>query len=132
MPDDAPQTHAEAVGDDVDALHWARSAALAATEKTDSSTVVLAVGELLVITEYFVITSGRTDRQVRTLVTEIERQVAEAGGPRPIQIEGLRDLQWVVMDYGSFMVHVFDEPTRAFYDLERLWSDAPRIAVNTD
>lgn len=107
---------------------WATAAARAAATKTDRDTVVLAVGDLLGITEYFVITSGGTGRQVRTLTEEIEAHIADAGGPRPMRIEGLRDLQWVVMDYGAFVVHVFQDETRAFYDLERLWSDAERIS----
>jgi ribosome-associated protein len=54
--------------------------------------------------------------------------VTEAGGPKPLRIEGLDDLHWVLMDYGSFVVHVFLDETRAYYELERLWSDVPRTA----
>lgn len=106
---------------------WVRMAAEAAASKTDEPTVVLDVHEVLSITTWFVVTSGRNPRQVRTITEEVERQVAEAGGPRPLRIEGLDALQWVLMDYGDFVVHVFHEEARRFYDLERLWGDVPRV-----
>jgi ribosome-associated protein len=102
-------------------------AARAADEKLGESTVVLAMDELLGVTDAFVITHGRNTRQVRTLVDEIERQVKEVSGRSPLAVEGLRDLHWVLLDYGDFLVHVFHEETRPYYDLEHLWGDAPRI-----
>jgi ribosome-associated protein len=107
--------------------HWVRTAARAASSKTDDETVVLEVGEVLSITTWFVITSGRNPRQVKALVEEIEEQIDLAGGPKPISIEGLDALEWVLMDYGDFVVHVFVESARRFYELERLWSDVPRL-----
>jgi ribosome-associated protein len=104
-------------------------AARAAGEKFGRDTVVLAMGELLGVTDAFVITSGANARQLRTIVEEIERQVKESEGRSPLATEGLRDLTWVLMDYGDFVVHVFDHETRAYYDLERLWGDAPRVGV---
>lgn len=106
---------------------WAVAAARVASDKTDAETVVLSVGDLLAITDCFVVTSARNTRQVRALVEDIERRLTEDGGPKPLRIEGLDDLRWVLMDYGAFVVHVFLDETRAFYDLERLWSDAARI-----
>jgi len=103
-------------------------AARAADEKTGENTVVLAMGELLGVTDAFVITHGRNTRQVRTLVDEIERRVKQETGRAPSAVEGLRDLHWVLMDYGDFLVHVFHEETRPYYDLEHLWGDAPRIS----
>jgi ribosome-associated protein len=88
---------------------------------------VLTVGEVLAVTEHFVITHGRNTRQVKTIVDEVEHRVAEAGGPRPIRVEGLDDLSWVLMDYGDFVVHVFSEEARHFYELERLWADVPKV-----
>jgi len=102
-------------------------AAQVADDKMGTSTVVLAMRELLGVTDAFVLTTGRNSRQVRTLVEEIERQVGEGSGRKPYSVEGLRDLQWVLMDYGDFVVHVFDETTRDYYDLEHLWGDAPRV-----
>ncbi len=103
------------------------SAAEAADEKLGQDTVVLAMGELLGVIDAFVVTSGRNTRQVRTLVDEIERRVKVDGGITPKSVEGLRDGTWVLMDYGDFIVHVFLEETRSYYDLEHLWSGAPRV-----
>ena len=102
-------------------------AAAAADGKLGQDTVVLAMGELLGVVDAFVVTSGRNLRQVRTLVEEIEQQVKAGGGPSPLRVEGLRDGTWVLMDYGDFVVHVFLQETRDFYDLEHLWSGAPRV-----
>src|SRR5580698_2299883 len=105
----------------------ALEAARAADEKLGEATVVLAMGGFLGVTDAFVITHGRNTRQVRTLVDEIERRVKEVSGRSPRAVEGLRDLHWVLMDYGDFLVHVFHEETRPYYDLEHLWGDAPRV-----
>ena len=101
-------------------------AARAADAKLGQNTVVLAMGEFLGVTDAFVITSGTNTRQVRTIVEEVERQVKQSLGRSPRATEGLRDLTWVLMDYGDFLVHVFQDEARAYYDLERLWGDAPR------
>jgi ribosome-associated protein len=106
---------------------WVEAAARAAAAKKGEETVVLEVGHVLAITDAFVITSGTNTRQVRTIAEEVEAKVKEAGGPSPLRIEGLDDGQWVLMDYGDFVVHVFLDETRRYYDLERLWSDAPRV-----
>ncbi|MGC9963517.1 MAG: ribosome silencing factor [Acidimicrobiales bacterium] len=103
-------------------------AAGAASAKTVEPTVVIEVGDLIAITEYFVISSGSNDRQVRAIAEEVERQVRGNGGSSPRAVEGLDDARWVLMDFGDFVVHVFSDEARAFYDLERLWSDAPRFA----
>jgi len=103
-------------------------AAGAASAKTIEPTVVIEVGDLIAITDYFVISSGSNDRQVRAIAEEVERQVKGNGGQSPRAVEGLDDARWVLMDYGDFVVHVFSDEARAFYDLERLWSDAPRLA----
>jgi ribosome-associated protein len=106
---------------------WAVEAARAADDKKGVDTVVLAVGEVLAITEHFVITHGTNDRQVRTIAGEVEQRIAQAGGPKPIRTEGLDDLSWVLLDYGDFVVHVFSEDARHFYELERLWADVPKV-----
>ncbi len=108
-------------------LSLARLAAQAAASKTDEPTVLLDVGDVLAITNYFVITGGRNARQVRTVAEEVEAQVAADGGPRPLRVEGLDSLRWVLLDYGDFVVHVLLDEARAYYELERLWSDVPRI-----
>ncbi len=106
----------------------ARAAARAAAAKNGGDTIILEVGRVLAITEAFVITSGTNARQVRTIAEEVEAKVKEDGGPSPLRIEGLDDARWVLLDYGDFVVHVFLDEVRRFYDLERLWSDSPRWA----
>lgn len=110
----------------------AQTAARAADEKLGRDTVIIDVGDVLAITDYFVITSGANDRQVRAIVEDVEHQVGEHWHLKPRRIEGLDALRWVLMDYGSFVVHVFDEETRQYYELERLWRDLPRMDWQSD
>lgn len=110
-----------------DLRRWVTVAARAAADKQAHDVVVLDVGDVLSITDWFVICDGANSRQVRTIVDEVERQVAEAGGPKPVRVEGLDTRQWVLMDYGAFVVHVFLDDARSFYELERLWSDVGRL-----
>lgn len=102
-------------------------AARAASAKKGEDPVILEVGGVLAITDAFVITSGSNPRQVRTIAEEVEARVAEECGPKPLRTEGLDDARWVLLDYGDFVVHVFLDEVRRYYDLERLWSDAPRV-----
>ncbi len=104
----------------------AKVAARAADAKSGEETVILAVGDLLGVTDAFVVTSGRNTRQVKTIVDEVER-VVKGAGRKPVRVEGLDDARWVLMDYGDFLVHVFLDEAREFYDLEHLWADAARI-----
>lgn len=108
-------------------LGWVMAAARAAAAKTDEETLILEVGEVLAITGYFVITGGRNARQVKSVAEEIEAAVVAAGGPKPLRIEGFDSLRWVLLDYGDFVVHVLLDEARAYYELERLWSDVPLI-----
>src|SRR5690606_38298210 len=110
-----------------DPMEWAVLAARAAAEKGGVDPVVLDVGDVLAITGAFVITSAGNSRLVRTLVDEVEAKITEAGGPKPRRVEGRDKFEWVLVDYGDFVVHVFGDEARAFYELERLWSDVPRI-----
>jgi ribosome-associated protein len=87
--------------------------------------VLLDVSGLLVITDVFVIASGTSRRHVLTLADEVEERLRHLGR-RPLRREGVEHATWLLLDYGDVVVHVFDEPTRRYYDLERLWSDAPR------
>ena len=89
--------------------------------------MVLDVGDVLAITGSFVITSAGNTRLVKALVDDIEGQVKAAGGPSPRRIEGRDRHEWVLMDYGDIVVHVFLDETRRYYELERLWGDVPRL-----
>lgn len=88
--------------------------------------MILDVGDVLSITDHFVIASASNVRQVRRIVDEVTSEVKAAGGRGPVSVEGVQDGRWVLMDFGPFVVHVFHEDTRLFYDLEGLWSDVPR------
>ncbi len=85
------------------------------------------VGDVLGITDWFVVTSGANPRQVRAIVDNVEEAVFRAGGPKPRSIEGKDELSWVLMDFGVFVVHVFSAEARDYYELERLWDDVPRL-----
>jgi ribosome-associated protein len=103
------------------------AAARAASDKKGTETVILDVSDIISVAETFVITSGTNARQVRTIAEEIEAQLKEHCDVAPAQVEGLSDASWVLLDYGDVVVHVFLDQTRAYYDLDRLWSDAPTI-----
>jgi ribosome-associated protein len=90
--------------------------------------VVLEVGEVLALCGWFVITSAANERQVKAICDEVELQIHQAGGPKPRRIEGLQDRLWVLMDYGDVVVHVFLDEIRRFYEIERLYRDAPVVA----
>ena len=105
----------------------ARHAARAADDRLGRDTVIIEVGDVISVTDFFVISSAVTSRQVRAIAEEVEEQLTILDGPKPVRVEGRDDHRWVLMDFGGFVVHVLDEEFRAFYDLERLWSDCPRV-----
>jgi len=107
-------------------------AAQAASAKLGTDTVILDVGDVLSIVDYFVITSAPNTRQVRTIAEDVEERVRSAGGEGPIRVEGLQDSTWVLLDYGDVVVHVFLDTTREFYDLGRLWRDVGRLEWEDD
>ena len=102
-------------------------AAQVADDKKGLDTVILDVGDALAITEYFVITSATNRRQVAMIADEVEQAVKAASGRGPLSIEGLGEGSWVLLDFGGFVCHVFNDETRRFYDLERLWREVPRV-----
>ena len=103
------------------------AAARAAAAKQAEHITILDVHGLIVITDYFVICSGATERQVRTIVEEIEKALRDLGR-KPVRREGESERRWVLLDYVDLVVHVFTEQEREYYELERLWGDAPRSA----
>jgi ribosome-associated protein len=105
----------------------ARTAARAADDKKADDTIVLDVGELLQITEYFVVTGASNRRLVRTIVDAVEEAVRLEHGRTPVRIEGLTELQWVLIDYGDVVVHVFIDEMRTYYEIERLYRDVDRL-----
>ena len=111
-----------------DSLRRAGVAAQAAAEKKATDIVVLDVGDIISITEAFVLASGSNVRQVRSIVEEIELTLKITDDEAPRAVEGMGDASWVLMDYGDVIVHVFLTETREFYDLDNLWADASPIA----
>ena len=107
-------------------LEQAVAAARAASSKTLDATVVLDVGDLIGITDHFVVASGRNDRQVRAVVDEVVAELKRMGAS-PLRREGGDDASWVLLDYGDLVVHVLGSEARGYYGLERLWSDATRV-----
>jgi ribosome-associated protein len=107
-------------------LDEARLAARTAAEKQAEGVVILDVREQITITDYFVVCSGASERQVKTIAEEIEKALKGAGRA-PVRVEGGHGARWILLDYVDFVVHVFHEEERAFYRLETLWQDAPRV-----
>jgi ribosome-associated protein len=102
------------------------TAARAAADKQATDVVILDVSELIVITDQFVICSAGSERQLKTVVEAVE-EAGRALGVRPLRREGEDGAGWWLLDYVDVVVHVFGEEERAYYDLERLWRDAPRV-----
>ena len=98
----------------------------AALDRKAYDLVVLETGGVSSVADYFIICSGRSDTQVQAIADAIEEHL-RGQGVRPIAIEGRTRGQWVLLDYGDVVVHVFLEETREYYGLERLWADAPRV-----
>ena len=111
----------------LNAHEMATVAARAADDKQATDVVVLDVGDIIGITEAFVLASGTNTRQVRTICDEVELALKIEAELAPRSIEGLSDASWVLLDYGDLVVHVFLAETREFYGLERLWADAERV-----
>lgn len=95
-------------------------------DKLGKDTVVLNIGGLTSLCDYFVITSGGSSRQVKAIADSVEDDLAKIG-IEPRGKEGKDTQSWVLLDYGDILVHVFDEENRAFYNLEKLWKDAPYV-----
>jgi ribosome-associated protein len=104
----------------------ALDAANAAENKKATDVVILDVGDLVGITEFFVLVSTSNPRQLDTVIDDVHA-VLKTGGRAPLRREGTNLDGWMVLDYGDVVVHVFTETQRDYYDLERLWADAPRI-----
>jgi ribosome silencing factor RsfS/YbeB/iojap len=107
---------------------YLRKAAHAALGKKATDVVVLDLRKALGFTDYFVLASGNNQKQIVAVVDGIE-EALRAEGLRPTHVEGYPRQEWILLDYSSFVVHVFSERMRAFYDLERLWGGAVRHEI---
>ena len=106
-----------------------KTAVAAAADKKAIDLVVLKLIEITSFADYFVICSGTSTRQVQAIANEIEDRL-RSEKVRPLNIEGYQNAEWILLDYGSMIVHVFSEKSRQFYDLERLWGDAEKLAMS--
>lgn len=114
-----------------ESLEWARIAARAAAELKATTVAAIDVSERLVLTEVFLVVSGSTDRQVRSIVDAVDEALLKAGVRRKRR-EGFDEGHWVLVDYGDLVVHVQQDEDREFYALERLWADCPSIALSVE
>lgn len=114
------------------ALELALAGAQAAADKKAENIVILDVGDQLVITDLFLVASAPNERQVLSIVDAVEERLLQLPEKaKPVRREGERGGRWVLLDYVDIVVHVFASEERDFYDLERLWADAPRVAWQT-
>jgi len=109
-----------------ESVDFACLAARAASNKQGEDVLVLDVRDLITITDYFVIVSGASDRQVKTIADEVVQSLRGQGN-KPVRIEGEAGSRWILLDFVDFVVHVFHNEERDHYRLERLWIDAPRV-----
>lgn len=105
-----------------------KTAVRAADEKKAQEMVALRLSAITEFTDYFIICTGNSTRQTQAIADEITEQLKKIK-VRPLHTEGYNNAEWILIDYGAFVVHIFTEESRRFYDLERLWRDAERVEV---
>ena len=115
--------------DPIDTFEQVKIVAAAAEDKKASDVTVLKLIGVTTFTDYFVICSANSSRQVQSISEEIEGSL-RSKKIRPLHVEGRTNAEWILMDYGTFIVHVFNEKSRQFYDLERLWRDAEKVELS--
>lgn len=103
----------------------------AATDKKAEDMVVLDLRAVASFTDYFIICTGANARQVQAVTDSVEERL-RSSGRRPLHVEGRSNAEWILLDYGDFIVHAFNPTARRFYDLERLWRDADRVELPPD
>ena len=103
-----------------------------ASEKKAFDMIALDLREIASFTEFFIIASGANQRQVQAIADEINERLKKQFATRPVRVEGYRSAEWVLLDYGDFIVHIFNGEAREFYDLARLWRDARRVELPSD
>ena len=109
------------------ALQLALAAARVAAENRGQDVTVLDLRAVTPICDYFVLATGTSRRQLHAMSEEIDHKLEDDLGDRRLGREGYDESRWILLDYGNLVVHLFDEETRGFYDLESLWGDAKRV-----
>jgi len=115
----------------VDAFEKVKTCGMFAEDKKAKDVVIMELGNLTDITDYFLVASGTSERHVRTIADNVEIGMKEKG-VKPFSVEGYRDGRWVIIDYRDIIVHVFLEQLRELYDLESLWIEAKRYRVEKE
>jgi ribosome-associated protein len=105
------------------------AAAQAAVSKKAEDVVILNIGEVSSLTGHFVMATGSNNRQTQAIAEGVKSDLRDLG-VRPLGSEGMQQGDWILLDYGSFLVHIFSREKRRFYDLDRLWNNAPRTVVS--
>ncbi len=99
-------------------------------DKKADNIVILNIGEVSVIADYFIIASGGNPSQINALVDSVEEKLSELN-VKPVNIEGIQNASWVLMDYGDIIIHIFSKNDREFYNLERIWADCKEVDVDS-
>ncbi len=110
-------------------IHLPEIVANAASEKKARNIIIMDMQGVSPVTDYFIICSAHSTIQVKAIADNIEEKL-EKNGIKPLHKEGYREARWILLDYGSCVAHIFVEDDRLFYNLERLWGDAPSYAYN--
>ncbi|HSW64697.1 MAG TPA: ribosome silencing factor [Dissulfurispiraceae bacterium] len=115
----------------IDSKAKAVAAARASLEKKAADVLVLELTKLTAIADYFVLCSAENTQQVKAIASQIEESLKKPG-IKPIRIEGMEYAHWVLLDYGDVIIHIFEAETRAYYELEKFWLDAPRVPFDEE
>ena len=129
MPESREHTEEAAQASPAELDERVRLALHAAAEKKAHDLVVLDLREVASFTDYFAIASGTNVRQVQAVADAVQEQLRKQLQVKPARVEGYNTAEWVLLDYGDFIFHVFEEKSRRFYDLERLWRESKRVEL---
>ncbi len=113
----------------LDSLDLARQCVWAAQEKKALDPIILDLRNISTITDYLVICAAQSEPQIKAIANGVEQALKEGSGRHPLAVDGFPTSQWIVIDYGDVMFHIFHEQKRAVYALEDLWSDAPQVST---
>ncbi len=131
MPSERTLTEITVTHQDTSSLEKALDCARAAIDKKAENVKILDLTDISGFTNYFVVCSGMSDRQIQSIADSVQSTI-EANGLETLSVEGYSEGRWVLMDFGDVVVHVFLDALREYYDLERLWADAPRVKVPSE
>lgn len=111
----------------MDAREMTKKIVAALDDKKAEDIRIIDIREVSIMADYFIIANGNSRNQVQALIDNVEEKLAKEDGITPKQTEGYRNANWVLMDYGDVIVHVFDKENRLFYNLERIWKDGKSV-----